>query len=351
MIPVIHYVNQFFAGVGGEDKADVPLGLKEGAIGPGRALQGHLPKDFRIVATLFCGDSYFNEKRDMVLRQIVDLIKPRNPRLLIAGPAFDAGRYGFACAEVCNAVAKELGIPCLAAMYPENPGVEAYRSHKNMKTYVLPTTASAVGMQEALGKIGQFAGRLLSGAEIGPAAREEYIPRGIRVLGEADRCAAKRAVEMLLAKVSGHPFTTELSLGSLDPVTPAQPVANLSQASIALVSTSGVVPWGNPDGFKRHANTQWKKYSIENSDSLEKGKWEAIHGGYSTVFINENPNFGSPVDALRTLEREGVFARLHPFYYVTPGNVGSLKVMQRLGKEIAEDIKVGGVTGVVLVST
>ena len=38
-IRVVHYLNQFFAQIGGEDKGDVGPGTKEGPIGPGRALQ------------------------------------------------------------------------------------------------------------------------------------------------------------------------------------------------------------------------------------------------------------------------------------------------------------------------
>ena len=36
MIRIVHIVNQFFAGIGGEDKADSPVGLIEGAAGAAR---------------------------------------------------------------------------------------------------------------------------------------------------------------------------------------------------------------------------------------------------------------------------------------------------------------------------
>ena len=34
-IRVVHYINQFFGGLGGEDKADTPPQITEGAAGPG----------------------------------------------------------------------------------------------------------------------------------------------------------------------------------------------------------------------------------------------------------------------------------------------------------------------------
>ena len=42
MIRVAHYLNQFFARVGGEEKADVPLAVINGPIGPGVALEKEL---------------------------------------------------------------------------------------------------------------------------------------------------------------------------------------------------------------------------------------------------------------------------------------------------------------------
>ncbi len=35
---VIHYINQFFGGIGGEEKADVTPEVRDGVVGPGMAL-------------------------------------------------------------------------------------------------------------------------------------------------------------------------------------------------------------------------------------------------------------------------------------------------------------------------
>ena len=39
MVRIAHYLNQFFAGIGGEDQAGHPFEVREGAVGPGRAVQ------------------------------------------------------------------------------------------------------------------------------------------------------------------------------------------------------------------------------------------------------------------------------------------------------------------------
>ena len=39
-IRVIHYINQFYAGMGGEDTASVGISVKEEPVGPGLLLTG-----------------------------------------------------------------------------------------------------------------------------------------------------------------------------------------------------------------------------------------------------------------------------------------------------------------------
>ena len=61
---IVHYLNQFFGGIGGEDKADYEPEVQEKVIGPGLALAQGLGDDYEIVATVICGDNYFGENLD-----------------------------------------------------------------------------------------------------------------------------------------------------------------------------------------------------------------------------------------------------------------------------------------------
>ena len=110
---VVHYINQFFAGIGGEEKARVGLSERSGALGPGRILQEALKGKGEVVATLFCGDDYFVENQNEVLDRAMKSVARHKPDLLIAGPAFNAGRYGHACGTLCCSVQGELGIPAV----------------------------------------------------------------------------------------------------------------------------------------------------------------------------------------------------------------------------------------------
>src|SRR5574341_2253652 len=121
MIRVVHYLNQFFAGLGGEERAGLPPGKAEGPLGPGQRLQALLGEGARIVATVSCGDNHFGENEAAATEAILALVAAERPALFIAGPAFDAGRYGIACGALARAVSARLGIPAIAAMAATNP--------------------------------------------------------------------------------------------------------------------------------------------------------------------------------------------------------------------------------------
>ena len=75
-IKVVHYINQFFAQIGGEEKADYPAELRVGEIvGPGQALTQQFGEEAEIVATIVCGDSYFNENIDKAKADILEMVK------------------------------------------------------------------------------------------------------------------------------------------------------------------------------------------------------------------------------------------------------------------------------------
>ncbi len=351
MFTAIHVVNQFFAGLGGEEKADTFVSVFDGASGAARGLQTQLQDNAKVVATIWYGDNYFHDHVEEAKAAIVREIELRRPDVVVAGPAFNSGRYGFASVEICEAVSKSLGIPCVVGMHSENPAVSAYRNNKNLKVYLLPTSETATGMGEALSLMARFACRLASGAEIKSAQQEGYLPRGVRRDEKADRPAVKRAISMLLDRLNGRPITTEIPVEIWDQVQIAAPLTDLSKSTIAIMTTSGVVPWGNPDGFKIFRNTHWRKYSIAELNRMEPGRWEAIHGGYNVSFINQNPDYGLPLDVLRELEAERIIGKLYPAYYVVPGNQGSPSVMRRIGEEIAADMRKEGADGVLLVAT
>lgn len=350
-VNVMHYTNQFFAGIGGEDKADVPAGSFEGAIGAGRRLQDLLGDSAEIVVTVYCGDDYFAVNADEATAFISETARNYHVRFLVAGPAFSSGRHGLACAEVCNTVSKFLGLQCVTGMHLQNPGIELYKRYKNRKVYAFPTAETALGMEDALKKMAQCISKLACGFRIGPPATGGYIPRGVRCDDVVSKSGAERAVDMLLNKLAGQPFITEIPVEIPERAPVAPRIIDLTKACLALVTSSGIIPHGNPDGFKAQRNEQWRKYSIEKLDTMKNGGWDVLHSGYNNVFMKANSNFGVPLDVCRELEREGVFAQVYPYFYTTSGCNASVYNMQRIGRGIVADMNAEGVDAALMVST
>ncbi len=347
MIRVVHYLNQFFGQIGGEDQAGVAPRAVAKPVGPGLALQAALGGKAQVVGTVFCGDNFFAEHPQEATEAVLQLIRSFEPQLVVAGPAFNAGRYGPACGTVCQAVQARLGVAAVTGMYPENPGVELYRKD----IFCVATGSSAVGMRQALAAMAALGLKLAGGEALGPPAAEGYLPRGIRKNTWAGKTGAARAVDLLLAKLQGLPYQTELPMPSFERVPPAPPVRDLGTATVALVTEGGIVPQGNPDRLESARASKFLKYSLEGVTDLSGVEFQSVDGGYSNVFANEDPDRVLPVDVLRDCEREGKIGRLYPYFFTTTGNGTTLENSRKFGREIAGVLLADGVQAVILTST
>ena len=90
---------------------------------------------------------------------------------------------------------------------------------------------------------------------------------------------------------------------------------------------------------------------IDNLDTMSKTEWDVLHGGYNNEFVRENPNLGVPLDMCRELEKEGAFAKMYPYYYMTTGVNAAIPVMQRIGREMGTDMQTEGIDAALLVSS
>ena len=344
-IRIVHYLNQFFAGAGGEEQANLPVSDAEGAVGPGRRLQHLLGQDGTIVHTIYGGDNYVSEHAEAARAAVRDLLTAVMPDVVVAGPAFDAGRYGVACAEVCR-IARQLGIPAVTAMHPENPGVLLDR-----ETLVVPTSANVADMAAALTGLARLALKVGRGEELGPAADEGYLPRGIRRPGLRDKSGRERALDMLKAKLSGRPYTTEMTVRAYETVAPAPPVRDLAGATLGLITTGGIVPKGNPDRLVRGGADHWFRYSIEGLQRLDARDWDCVHRGFHIELVKDNPNYVLPLHVMRDLEQARVFDRLYPWFFSTSGVGTAVTHARRMGSEMADELKRAEVSAALLVAT
>lgn len=343
---VVHYINQFAGGIGGEEHAGHKPECREGHVGPGIAINGGLGGEAEIVGTIVCGDSYFNENVEEATAVILEMVRKLQPDVFIAGPAFNAGRYGMACGAISKIVASSLGIPTTTAMYDENPGVDSFRKD----VYILRTGNSAASMRTAAPALARFALKLAKGEAVTPQG-DNYFVRGVRKNIFTEETGAKRAVDMLIKKIKGETFSTEYPMPYFDNVAPNAPVEDISKATVALVTSGGIVPKNNPDRIESSSASKYGAYSIVDILDLTDPSHETAHGGYDPVYANADADRVLPVDVLRDLESEGKIGKLHETFYTTVGNGTSVASSKSFAAEYAQKLLSAGVNAVILTST
>lgn len=346
-IKVVHYINNFFAGIGGEEKADIPPSEKEGAVGPGMALNQAFGQEAEVVATVICGDSYFGENLASAEREILEMIKKHQPDMVITGPAFNAGRYGVACGAVAKAVEEQLGIPAVTGMYEENPGVDMYRKD----LYIIKTGHSAAGMTKAVKAMASLGLKRVNNQIVGPPEEESYHIRGIRMNYWAEQRASMRAVEMILKKVKGEVYETEYPMPDFGRVEPMPPIKDFSKAKVAIVTSGGIVPTGNPDRIESSSATKYGIYDISGLDSMPAEGYTSIHGGYDRTYALEDINRVVPLDVMREMEKEGVIGKLADYFISTTGTGTSVGSSRAFAVDFSKKLLEDGVDAVILTST
>lgn len=349
---IIHCLNQFFGGVGGEEKASIQPCLLQGPKGPGNLLQKLFP-DVEVIATIVFGDNYLAENTDKAIQEILDLLKPffapeksDKPHMLVAGPAFNAGRFGIACGAICKAVNECFGIPVVTAMSPQNPAVTEYRRD----VFIAIAGDDVLTMEASVRRMGALGMKLLCEEIILPET-DEYIPRGGRKNYFHTHTGASRAVDMLLKKLKGEPFETEYRMPTFDRVKPAPAITDMGRTKLALVTSGGIVPRGNPDRIAAANAQRFGTYSIEGMAAFTSQSHQTAHGGYDPTFANADPNRVLPLDAVRELAAKGLIGTLHEYYYATVGNATSVANARKFGESIARILLADGVQAVILTST
>ena len=347
-LKVVHYINQFFAGIGGEEHNDHPLTVTDEPLGPGRLLQNLLGDQAEIILTLCCGDDYFVSNEDEVLGKIRNILLERKPDLVISGPAFDAGRYGVSCALICKA-AQELGIPALTGLHPDNPGITPYRE----EIIAVPTGETPISMASDLENMVQLGYKLIKQPQVlGPGDQIGFLATSIRTSYLRETPAAERSVNMLLKRLMGEPFSSEISNLSYGSVPAPDPISDLSSTKIAFITTAGVVPKGNPDQLSTNVNRRVMEYDISKIEQLDVDDWESLHSGFKGFIYNTvNPNYALPLPAFKEAERQGLIGSMYPKMLSVVGGGCPVTEAKRLGADISTRLKEGGVKAAIVAST
>ncbi|HUX88956.1 MAG TPA: glycine/betaine/sarcosine/D-proline family reductase selenoprotein B, partial [Chloroflexota bacterium] len=216
---------------------------------------------------------------------------------------------------------------------------------------IVPTGASAVEMRPALVAMARLGLKLARGEDIGPAAEEGYLPRGIRRPGLRKMPGHRRAVDMLEARLAKQDFQTELPIRPIERIVPATPVADLRQATIALVTTGGLVPKGNPDRLVAASATEYLRYNVAGLSALSATDWDCVHRGFYTAIVKQNPNYILPLDMVNQLKSDGLVGGVYPWIFTTSGVGTADRESRRMGQDIGRELREARVDGVLLVAT
>lgn len=350
MKKVVCYINQFFGGMGGEEKGDIQPLVLEGCRGPAAEIDKRL-ENAVVTHTIVCGDNYFGSHMEHATDEIIEMLKNLDFDYLIAGPAFNAGRYGIACGQICKVVTERLRIPAVTSMCVENPGVKMYKSH----VMIFEGGQSASKMREDIGKMTRFVNKSLAGFSSEGAEAEGYFSRGCRhevfLEDVRENTAAYRGVQMLIKKIKGLPYRTELVIPDKEVIPVAPAVKELRNATVALVTSGGIVPLDNPDRIQSASATRWGKYDIGSMERLSGLEFKTIHAGFDPAAACEDPNRIVPVDAMRYLEKQGVFRKLHAYFYSTVGTGTTEAEAKRMATEMLPHLRQDGVSAILLTST
>jgi glycine reductase len=217
--------------------------------------------------------------------------------------------------------------------------------------YIVDSGANAANMRETVGKMAALTRKLIDHQPIGLPKEESYFPRGFIRDRFVEKTAGERLVDMVLAKVKGAPFESEMAPTKFAPVPMPPGLKDLTRAKLLLITDGGLVPKGNPDNIQGSAATRWGSYKIDGCDDLKAEDYEISHGGYDPQFVRDDPDRLVPLDVMRELEQSGAIGELYEEFLSTSGLANPLSNTRRMGREMADKVKRLGIDGVILTST
>ena len=341
---VVQYLNQFFAGEGGEEQAGARPHSIDGPVGPGRLLEESSGGALRVAATVICGDNRFVED-PQAEEELLSMIAGFRPEAFVAGPAFLAGRYGEACAELCKAVREKLAIPVITGLAPAHPAVDRYRSALR----IVRTGANAADMRKSMPLMTAVLLKDLWEEELSQDEQDALFKRGLIENAVLSENAARRGVAMLLAKQRGETWQSEIPIPVFDYSPPAPPVTG-QPLKVALVTDGGLMLRGNPEKMPSGRCVRYYTIDLHDRASLDPSWLEVNHFGYDTRYVAADPHRLTPYDVVRDLEKAGELT-LHPRLFTLAGVATAVESAAAIGRGIAGELKEAGIQAVILTST
>lgn len=170
MVKVLLVLNHVQAGMGSDENADLPPAGKKSIIGPGKMMEPYFKEmDGEIVATLYCGDLYYQNNEEEVKKKFVAMAKKLSPDVVVCGPALHYPNFGEMAGGLAEEINNKSDIPAFAAMSLENPATEKYKD----KVIVVKTPKKGgVGLNQSMENICKMAVKLAKKENVENLKRE-----------------------------------------------------------------------------------------------------------------------------------------------------------------------------------
>lgn len=170
MVKVLLVLNHVQAGMGSDENADLPPAGKKSIIGPGKMMEPYFKDmDGEIVATLYCGDLYYQNNEEEVKKKFVAMAKKLSPDVVVCGPALHYPNFGEMAGGLAEEINNKSDIPAFAAMSLENPATEKY---KNKVIVVKTPKKGGVGLNQSMENICKMAVKLAKKENVEDLKRE-----------------------------------------------------------------------------------------------------------------------------------------------------------------------------------
>ncbi len=126
---------------------------------------------------------------------------------------------------------------------------------------------------------------------------------------------------MFTAKLKGEPFVTEYPMPVFDRVAPNPAVKDMKNAVIALVTSGGICPKGNPDHIEASSASKFGEYDITGVMDLTSDGYCTAHGGYDATYADQDADRVLPRGRPSGHGKAGVFQETpQQVLYTTVGN-------------------------------
>lgn len=157
------FFDQIQAGHGGKDKPDVELGVSKGGIGSYTMFDRFAKKqELNVVATIYCGTSYFFEHQDEVKEKIAKLLTKVKAEVLICGPTFDYPEFA-KMAAVTAAYVQDHSECKTLAMCALEKNADTIEAYKDEITIVKMPKKGGIGLNDSLDTMTQVARGMVEG--------------------------------------------------------------------------------------------------------------------------------------------------------------------------------------------